>query len=154
MKKRVIIFMLVALLLFVLCGCENKKFLFSEYSSGDIIVNSIDGNIYKLNSQFVMFDDAGALKDDIVKINSSKEHNYETASDYYNEGTPYYCDVINKVYCSEEYIIVTLRNSEKCILIDCSKSKKKEALTEIESIDKIDIDYSGFTKIKCHYYNP
>lgn len=153
MKNRVLTVLLVSLLVFVLCSCGNEKFVFSDYKSGDIICNSIDGNIYKLNSKFVMFDDGGFLRDNIVKINSSEADSYEAAGDYYNEGTEYYRGVCNIVYCSEDYLIVTLRNSEKCILIDCS-SKKKEAITELESIEKINIDYSDFTKIECNYYVP
>lgn len=150
MRNRIIIYLLILFITLAFCGCENKKLYFTEYKDGDIISNSVDGNIYKLNSKFIMFDDGGYLKDNIVKLNSSEVDSYETVGDYYNGGTIYFSDIIKEVYCSERYIIAILHNSQKCIVIDCSKSRKY--ITESESLDSINIDYSGYTKIKCHYY--
>ncbi|MCH5304104.1 MAG: hypothetical protein J1E41_04495, partial [Ruminococcus sp.] len=67
MKIRIISIMLAGLILLALCSCG--KFIFSEYKSGDVIESTIDGNTYKLNSKFVMFDDGGSLNDSIVRIN-------------------------------------------------------------------------------------
>lgn len=147
--KKIKLMVSFVIIIILLCSCGINRFVFQNYQSGDIISNSIDGNIYKLNSKFVMFDDAGALDDSIVRINFQNIKKYETAGDYYNEGTDYYKAIINEVYCSESYIVVTLKNSEKCVLIDCSKDTKSDSITEVKSRKSIPINYSKFTKIQC-----
>ena len=142
------------LLIIVFCFCGCGKFKLDDYKAGEAIGGNIDGSLIKLNSEFIMFDDGGFLNDDIVRINSDEVDDYEDASDYYNDGTLYYKGIIDEVFCSENYLIVTQHNSEKCILIDCSKDTKSASITEVESIEKVDIDYSDFTKIECSYYVP
>ena len=150
MKTKIIPLIFVGLVLLMLCSCG--KFVFSNHISGDIIDNSLDGNIYKLNSKFIMFDDSGGLKDNIVRINLSEESSYENASDFYNDGTSYYNAVIDKVYCSEDFIVITLKDDNKVVVIDCNEENKKKAIQEYNSLDEVELDLNDFTLIECKYY--
>lgn len=119
MKTKIRFVILISFILLTVCGC--RKFIFSDCKSGDMIVNSIDGNVYKLNSKFVMYDDAGFLKDDIIRIDENK---FKDAGDF-DEGTVYYTELLDKVYCSEVFIVATLTNDNKVIVIECNEKNKK-----------------------------
>lgn len=150
MKTKIRFVILISFILLTVCGCG--KFIFSDCKSGDMIVNSIDGNVYKLNSKFVMYDDAGFLKDNIVRINSSEENSDKTAGDYYNDGTSYYSAVMDKVYCSEDFIVAVLKNDKKAVVIDCNEKTKRRAIHKYSSLDKVELDLKDYTLIKCSYY--
>ncbi len=150
MKTKIRFVILIIFILLTVCGCG--KFIFSDYNPGDMIESCLDGNFYKLNSKFVMFDDGGFLKDNIVRINSSEENSDKTAGDYYNDGTSYYSAVIDKVYCSEDFIVATLTNDNKVIVIDCNEKNKKSAIHKYSSLDKVELDLNDYTLIECTYY--
>ena len=150
MKTKIRFVILISFILLTVCGCG--KFIFSDYKSGDRIAYNIDGNLYKLNSKFVMFDDAGFSEDNIVRINSSEENSDKTAGNYYNEGTSYYSTVMDKVYCSEDFIVATLKNDKKAVVIDCNEKNKKRAIHKYNSLDKVELDLKNYTLIECTYY--
>ncbi len=146
MKTKIMFVIMVSLILLTVCSCG--KFIFSDCKSGDRIVNSIDGNVYKLNSKFVMYDDAGFLKDDIIRIDENK---FKDAGDF-DEGTVYYTEVLDKVYCSEDFIVALLKDDNKAVVIDCNEKNKKRAIHKYSSLDKVELNLKDYTLIKCSYY--
>lgn len=95
-----------------------------------------------------MFDDAGFLKDDIIRIDENK---FKDAGDF-DEGTVYYTEVLDKVYCSEDFIVAVLKNDNKAVVIDCNENSKKKAVHKYSSLDKVELDLKDYTLIKCSYY--
>ena len=146
MKTKIMFVIMVSLILLTVCSCG--KFIFSDCKSGDRIVNSKDGNVYKLNSKFVMYDDAGFLKDDIIRIDENK---FKDAGDF-DEGTVYYTEVLDKVYCSEDFIVALLKDDNKAVVIDCNEKNKKRAIHKYSSLDKVELNLKDYTLIKCSYY--
>ncbi len=109
-----------------------------EMEVGDVFADNRDGYSVKLNDNFFAKIDLHYDEIDICKTSSS-------SFDVNEDCTVYYTGIINKLYCSNDYLTAYLPNDNNYIVIDCDN---KNNIKTYKSFSETDFDLSMFTMIE------
>ena len=140
-KRSCVLFVLIM----ILAGCSLQN-NYESMKNGQLISGGRDTFYYKVNSKLALSDDTGASTDYIKWI----PNKMNTADDAVNYGTECYSAVFDKVYCTEDFVVIKLLKYEQYIVIDCTKPQS-ECITSYETPGDIDFDFMDYPVIDCIY---